>query len=448
MIREQELRAHVEALTSTLRGGEKLSVDVRGEASDFLRLNSHGPGFVRQTGRVEEVELSLRLVVPDGDAAREARRAFTLSGHAARDLELARAELEAARALVAAVPPSPWVTQPSGDETSSRVSVVETAPFQEVVDTLAAVVGGLDASGIVAQGDLVRASATSTGRFHWFETSSATIDLSLYGETGKAVKIVFALPRFDAAHVRREVDAARLVLPVLAREPHRPTPGDLRTYLAPAAVAEIVTMLSWGCVSEAAVQQGESPLRLARRGERTFSPAFSLSEDFSHGDVPRFNELGELSPERVPLVEAGALVGTLVSTKTAKEYGVTSNQASPGETLRAPTIAGGALASADAMRTLGTGVFASNLWYLNWSDQPKGRITGMTRYASLWVEDGAPRAPLAGMRFDDTIFRIFGTELEGLTEPSMVPDNMSYDFRNLGGARVPGVLLRALAFAS
>lgn len=42
----------------------------------------------------------------------------------------------------------------------------------------------------------------------------------------------------------------------------------------------------------------------------------------------------------------------------------------------------------------------TQLWYLNFSDRPGGRITGMTRFASFWVEDGRIVAPLNVMRFD------------------------------------------------
>ncbi len=439
----------MESLYSELRSGESLSAELRGEVSDFLRLNSHAPpGLVRQIGRVEEAELALRLVVVDGDAAREVRRAVTLTGAGPRDLELVHEELREARALAQSVPPSPWVTAPSGAETSRHTELASPACIPDVVATLASATDGIDVAGLVSLGDILRASATSTGRFHWFETSQTTVDLSLYGDRGGAAKLLFATPRFDARRVEDELSAARALLPVLAREPRRVGPGDARTYLAPAAVAELVAMLSWGCMSEASVQQGDSPLRKVRRGEARLSPLVSLSEDFLRCGVPRFNELGELAEERVPLVADGELVATLVSSKTAREYGVPSNFAAPTEVLRAPVLRGGALAATEAMRALGSGVFASNLWYLNWSDQPAGRVTGTTRYASLWVEEGVPVAPLAGARFDDTLFRILGTELEALTEASMVPDASTYDFRALGGAVVPGLLLRALAFTS
>ena len=40
------------------------------------------------------------------------------------------------------------------------------------------------------------------------------------------------------------------------------------------------------------------------------------------------------------------------------------------------------------MQSLGTGLWVSNLWYLNYSDRRACRMTGMPRFACLWVENG------------------------------------------------------------
>ena len=40
------------------------------------------------------------------------------------------------------------------------------------------------------------------------------------------------------------------------------------------------------------------------------------------------------------------------------------------------------------LRTLDTGLYIGNLWYLNFSDRSACRLTGMTRFASFWVEGG------------------------------------------------------------
>jgi predicted Zn-dependent protease len=214
-------------------------------------------------------------------------------------------------------------------------------------------------------------------------------------------------------------------------------------------------MFSWGCIGEDAIRQGTSPLSQLRQAVKEgvaktrFSDQFHLFEDFKLNPLPRFNERGEVAPERMELIVAGELKNTWISARSAKEYGIQSNSASSSETLRAPVLAGGTLAEQDALQTLGSGVYLPNLHYLNWSDQSAGRITGMTRHACVWVENGVPVAPIENMRWDDTLFRVFGSELEALTrEQTSIPDTSSYEFRSIGGLVVPGALLRSFRFVS
>ena len=208
-----------------------------------------------------------------------------------------------------------------------------------------------------------------------------------------------------------------------------------------------MNMLSWGGLSEASIRQAESPLRFLRNQEQSFSSKLQLSEDFRGGESPRFNTEGELAPEFLPLVEKGKLVNALVNARSAKEYGVPSNGALRSESLRAPSVAAGTLCDEDVLAALGTGLYLSNLHYLNWSDQARGRITGMTRYACFWVEEGKLVAPIENLRFDDTIFRLLGSEvIDFSAKRTYLPDTGSYYHRAIGGAWMPGMLAANMRF--
>jgi hypothetical protein len=51
------------------------------------------------------------------------------------------------------------------------------------------------------------------------------------------------------------------------------------------------------------------------------------------------------------------------------------------------------------------------------------------------------------MRFDDSIFRMFGSNLVDLTaERELLIDPGTYGERSTGSARLPGMLLKALRF--
>jgi len=96
---------------------------------------------------------------------------------------------------------------------------------------------------------------------------------------------------------------------------------------------------------------------------------------------------------------------------------------------------------------LDTGVYVRNLWYLGFSDRPSARMTGMTRFATLWVENGRVAAPLNVMRFDDSLYRILGENLLDLTTLRDFRVSAStYGGRSVETMRVPGALLGELLF--
>lgn len=428
-----------------LGAGEHATLELRGESSHFLRVNG---GKVRQSGLVGCSEVSLQYVLEgEGGALREATSSFTLTGDVDVDIRAARAALAELRALAPRLAVSPYARLPGEAASSRSVTHGRLLSGEEAPEALLGPAEGLDIAGIYASGLIVRASASSRGLRHWFETTQASFDYSIYEPGGRAEKRLVAGTSWSQDGYERDVFSARARLPVLSRPARSVARGEHRVFLAPASLLELLSMLSWGCVGEASVRQGDSALRLVREGKQRFSKLFSLSEDFSRGDVPMFNEHGEVAAEVLPLIDRGELVSTLVSTRSSREYGVPSNFASTSEALRAPAIAGGDLEDEQVLARLGTGLYLSNLWYVNWSDQPGGRLTGMTRYACFWVEGGELVCPIEHMRFDDTIFRIFGSSLEAVgSSVDVMPDTLTYDFRSVSASAAPGLLLSAMTF--
>jgi len=144
----------------------------------------------------------------------------------------------------------------------------------------------------------------------------------------------------------------------------------------------------------------------------------------------------------VPLIAAGKLVGSLVSPRTAREFGLPENGANGAEMPESLAMGGGTLAADDALAALDTGLAVGNLHYLNYSDRPACRITGMTRFATFWVENGKVVAPVDVLRFDDTVYRMLGANLEALTaETEFILDAGTYQSRQLASVRLPGALV-------
>ena len=224
-------------------------------------------------------------------------------------------------------------------------------------------------------------------------------------------------------------------------------PGKYRVWFEPNAVADFVDMFNWNGVSESSFRNGSSCLLKMRNSELKLSPLFSLNESFSSKATAPFNSRGEVSKD-VNIINKGELNNTLINSKTALEYGISSNFAEEanswgmGEYMRSPFMDSGDIDKDLRLQKLGTGIFISNIHYLNWSDSLGGRITGLTRYACYWVEDGKMVAPIKTMRFDDSFYNFFGSNLEGVGKEILArPVTATYDGRNPGETTCPGILV-------
>ena len=71
----------------------------------------------------------------------------------------------------------------------------------------------------------------------------------------------------------------------------------------------------------------------------------------------------------------------------------------------------------------------------------------MTRFATFWVDGGRIVAPIDVLRFDDTVYRLLGSNLEALTtETELLLDSETYQSRKLTSVTLPGALVREMSF--
>jgi predicted Zn-dependent protease len=436
---EQSFTQLCDRLLNVLGTNEHLSIDLSGEQSHFMRLNG---GKVRQSGTVVDAKLTLRL----SHDQRTATLTFPFTGRLETDSAIALEALHDLRQELPQLVVDPYLVLPQNYGSSHDVHLGQLLPPTAVANALLPLIQEVDFTGIYAAGPILRANANSAGQRHWFATETYFLDYSMIAPSEKAVKATLAGQIWNEDEFQAQIDLSKAQLELLDYPKQTVMPGRYRTYLAPTAIAEILTMFSWGAVSESSLRQGGSALAKLREG-KTLSPQFFLRENFSRGIVPRFNSLGEVAPEEVLLIVEGQLVNTLVNARTAKEYSVLSNAANSSESLRAPEIAPGTLSTEQILQQLDTGLYLSNLHYLNWSDRPGGRITGMTRYACFWVEDGEIVAPIQDLRFDDSLYAFLGENLEAVTDfQAFVAEVDTYEARSLGGCLVPGMLIRDFTF--
>ncbi len=457
MIRQLEDQAleHVfyqlaDRLIDRLERGEHLTISLESERSQFTRFNH---AKVRQSGVVADGNITISLIYNQ----RESYAKFPFTGNLQIDEACAIANLDYLRQEIRQIPENPYLVIPENQGSSREVYQGNLLAPEEAIATILAPVldpvltpvNSVDFTGFYASGSIIRANANSAGQRHWFSTDSFFVDYSMFVQTlsgEKAVKGIYAGKEWEPQTYNLRIERSKQELGALQRASKTIERGQYSTYFAPAAASDLFSFLA-DSVGESSLQQGSSPLLKLKSQERTLSPLLSLSENFKHGNVPRFNSAGEVAPEYLPVITNGKLVNTLVSSRSAKEYGKESNGASRGESMRSPEVAVGKLAEIDILKRLDTGLYLSNLHYLNWSDRAGGRITGMTRYACFWVENGEFTAPIENLRFDDSIYNFFGEHLEAFTDfREFIPNTGTYETRSLGGIFASGMLVNKFTF--
>jgi len=420
-------------LARGLRAGEILLCNLSAERSDFVRFNH---ARVRQAGSVEQAYLTLRLV----RGRRQASATVMLDGDSHDDA------LRSLRDALDGLPEDPWLLINESPRSSESVRRGALAASRDVVDGVLEKSGNLDLVGIYAGGTIMRGFANSLGQRNWHEIDSFNFDFSLHGEGDRAVKSGYAGFEWDGRVFAQKILLAEEEMKVLKGTKKQIVPGEYRAYLAPRALGEVAGLLNWGGFSARAQKTRQSPLLRMQEGAR-LSPKVTLRENTAEGMAAAFQGDGFAKPGRVTLIEKGALKDPLVSPRSAKEYGLETNGAGGSEGASSLDLQEGSLDKANVLKELDAGLYLSNLWYLNFSDRPAGRITGMTRFATLWVEGGKIAAPVGPMRFDDSIYRLLGESLVDLTrERELLPDPSTYGERSTASERLPGILLKSLRF--
>lgn len=434
--------AFFDLVTNVLAGlgaGEEILFWFEAEDTSFVRFNH---GRVRQAGSVRQAMLSVDLI----RGSRHATGKVTLSGQAGLDRQRLNAFVGDLRMMLAELPEDPhllYSTQPSFLDTIAGTALPDPG---EMTEQVLAACAGTDFVGILAAGEIYRGFANSLGQRNWFARPSHQLGFSLYSRADKAVKGSYSGLEWDNAALHARLAAAQRQLEVVSRPSKTVKPGSYRVYLAPSAANELFSLLGGNAFGLKNHRTKQTPLLRMLEGVG-LGESIDLKENTAGGVGPAFGPGGFLKPPAVELIRRGCLCGALVSPRSAREFGVPTNGAADGESPESLELAPGELAQEDVPASLGTGIYVNNLWYLNYSDRAACRITGMTRFATFWVEDGRIVAPLDVMRFDETLYNLLGANLLGLTrEREMLLDDGTYGQRSTGSMVLPGALIEQVKF--
>lgn len=430
-------KALVEWLKQATTDKEQFHLGYAAESSEFVRFNH---AKVRQAGQVQQASLNLKLI----NNGRHADLGITLAGTPALDRQRLAAGLQQLRETLPLLPHDPYLLLNHNAWQSHNEQARPLPDLAQVLKEISQAAEGVDLVGFYAAGPISRGFASSNGAFGWHQANSFNFDFSLFHANGEAVKASYAGHTWDSAEFAARVQLAREQLEFLGRPLHTLAPGQYRAYLAPAALEEIISIITWGGFSAQAIASKGSSLQRLYAGEQHLSPLLTVDEQISGSLSQAFSTEGYPRGD-VRLINAGKACGQLVNSRSAAEYGLSANGASSDESPTALQVAAGTLAQADILKELGTGLYISNLWYLNYSDLPAARLTGMTRFATFWVEDGEIKAPVSTMRFDDSVYQLLGSQLEALTaDRELLLSASTYSQRNTASNLLPGALVKRL----
>ncbi|WP_339231914.1 TldD/PmbA family protein [Pseudomonas sp. FSL L8-0168] len=430
-------KALVDWLKQAVTDQEQFHLGYADEASEFVRFNH---AQVRQAGQVQQASLNLKLI-NDG---RHADLGITLSGEAQLDRQRLANGLQQLRETLPLLPPDPYLLLNPDAWHNHNEQLRPLPELAQVLDDISRAADGVDLVGFYASGPISRGFASSLGAFGWHRANSFNFDFSLFHANGEAVKASYAGHTWNSVEFAARFQQAREQLAFLGRPLHTLAPGQYRAYLAPAALEEIISIITWGGFSAQAIASKGSSLQRLYAGDQSLSPLVTVDEQISGSLSQAFSTEGYPRKD-VTLINAGKAEGQLINSRSAAEYGLSTNGASSDESPSALQMAAGNLAQADILKQLGTGLYISNLWYLNYSDLPAARLTGMTRFATFWVENGEIKAPVSTMRFDDSVYSLLGSQLEALTtDRELLLSPSTYSQRNTASNLLPGALIKRL----
>lgn len=439
-----DYKSHFKALTAfvlgELRADEAVTINYNAETSYFMRFNN---ALIRQSGTVEQSGVSIKMF----RGKKSWSFSLGLSGTLPDDENLLADALGKARATLPLLPDDEFQAIPTAADTSDASYDGSLLPETEIPVKVLEPASGMDFTGLYSQGVICRGAANSAGAQHWFATHTFVVDYSAWLPNGKGVKSSYAGRVWNDQDYATKIQMTRQSLENLTKAETVLKPGSYRAFITADALNEVVVFFSWNGFGERGMRQGDSGYLALREGRETFSPKFGLSQDFGLGVEPAFNDNGEIAPTSLRIIDQGKLANTLINSRTAKQYGISGNAADDGENLRSAAIDAGDLPEADALKALGTGIYVSNFHYLNWSDPATARLTGMTRFACLWVENGQIVGPIKDMRWDESLYNLLGSKLEALTkERHLQVETMTYEMRAVGGSLLPGILVDGLNF--
>ncbi len=398
------------AVTTTVADDVEIAVLAR--AGEYTRFAGD---VIHQPQDITEVQYLVRAVV-NGHAY---RTATTVAGRlgAAVD-EAARGAREHARTAVrpgaadvaGPLPDEPdpgpgpgpgprlWFDDVDGFDAAARVVAARAAM------AAAQAVGG-EAAGMFGRAVTQQVVATSRGRRRATMATEASGSLTATVDDGTAHWV--DLSRSAARLALDEAVAAAVAQAVAGRGRIELPAGSYQVVLGAEAVGELLQFLPALGFSGSLAAAGIG-LPATRAGELVVAETVDVADD-AGADIglPIGFDLEGVTKRRVGFFEHGR-VGAAVTDRALAGTDSTGHAHIAREQVPEPAAANivmapGEQSEADLIAGVENGVYLQRFWYTRLVDRVAGTITGVTRDACFRIEDGRLTAPLAGLRFTESV---------------------------------------------
>jgi predicted Zn-dependent protease len=301
---------------------------------------------------------------------------------------------------------------------------------------------GLVAAGYHETSERMTAFASSSGAAGLSRSTAAQLECTLRTPDGAQSGWAGAYsPKFAS------IDAAALAARAADKasrwkSPEALAPGRYTAILEPAAVEPLLGYLFWN-LDRRAADEGRSafsaPDGKTRIGEALFSERVSLFCDPADKAIPGspFGEDG-LAAKKFVAVDKGVLTGLRVSRHWAKQKKLEPTATSGNWILAVsgpdPKGVDGMIASTER------GILVTRIWYVRMLSPQNLTVTGLTRDATVLVENGQVTRPIKNFRINQSVLELL-KNVEGASTPQPFPAG--------GGWRgIPALKIRDLNFSS
>jgi predicted Zn-dependent protease len=225
-------------------------------------------------------------------------------------------------------------------------------------------------------------------------------------------------------------------------------PDEYPVVLEPAAVAELLSYLSYAGFGAKQVIEGESFLS-AGAGGRIGPPFVTVADDTAHPlSIGIGFDFEGVPRTRVAVIDKGVATGPVTDLRTASQLSTHSTGHASGSREFGPYAANivmdpGESSLEDLIGRIDEGVLVTRFHYVNVLDRPSALLTGMTRDGTFRISGGEVAEPVRNLRFTQSALDLLAQVISIGEKPEVISTDDGF-----GSTVAPAVAAAGFRFTS